>query len=200
MSKAKLGVLFIALCVFCACAPAMKSEIKVDPAFKGKLYSSFLILGFSDDYKQRKAFEYDLAEIMRKRGLKAVPSLAVLGDEHRITQDIIKAAAKKAKAQAVLMAYYAGAMEAEKPKAMGDGPDYDTLPSFFSGAGLYRGREDYSSGKKFIQLECNIYDVASEKQIVSGATKLKPAAGMKALTAELADIVLGNLKSKGMLP
>ena len=103
MIKAKTGVLLLLLCVVRGLRPGMKSEIKVDPAYRGKVYHSFMVLGFSDEYKQRKAFEYDMAEIMRKWGLKAIPSLSVVGDEHSINSSIIKAAAQKAKVQAVLM-------------------------------------------------------------------------------------------------
>ena len=148
MIKTKTISLLLLLGAFFACAPAMKSEIKVDPAYKGKVYKSFLVLGFSDDLKQRKSFEYEMAAIMNKWGLKAVPSLSVLGSEHRISSAIITGAAQKAKVQAVLMAYYAGSSEAERPKQRGDSPDYDTIPSFFGGGNFYRGREDYSTQKK----------------------------------------------------
>ena len=73
-------------------------------------------------------------------------------------------------------------------------------PLFSAGVNLYSGRGDYSTKKKYLQLECNVYDVADEKRIVSGVTRLKPVEGMKALTGELAEMVLGELKSNGMLP
>lgn len=182
------------------CATSRMQESYRNAQYKGGPIKSVLVLGMAKKFETRKSFEILFCNDLAKAGIKAEPSYKSLPKGTKLDGNLVKAAAEKLKMQTVMVVHYRGLeRKMQDPKTPPSGPDYSSLPYYVPSVYRYVNRSDYAPMKSYLQLECNLYDVASQELLWTGHSEILDPQNLNKLTDELSDLVVAQLRKDGLL-
>jgi hypothetical protein len=107
--KATLGIisgLIITIFLISSCASTGKERVPttwMDASYSGKPLESVLVVGFTDNLKNRKLFEDTFLQSFRDNRIRAHSSIEALGEGGKIDADSIKQAAEELGLETVLV-------------------------------------------------------------------------------------------------
>jgi hypothetical protein len=201
MKKWLLFTIILAALAASGCANSRMQESHKNAQYKGGPIKSVLVLGMAKKHKTREAFEILFSRDLAKAGIKAEPSYKNLPEGTKLDGNVVKAAADKLGMQTVMVVHYRGLeRKMQDPKTPHSGPDYSALPYYVPSVYHYVNRSDYSPTKSYLQLECNLYDTASQELIWTGHSEILDPGNLNKLTDDLAGLVVAQLKKDGLLP
>ena len=93
----------VMLAAMYGCATSELTNTWKDPKYGGGPVKKVMVVGISKQASVRRTFEDTFAEMLRAKGVEAVPSYTVVPEEGQMTEDKLRAAVKQSGADAVLI-------------------------------------------------------------------------------------------------
>lgn len=170
----------------------------------GAPFRRILVIGVLDNVADRTAFEHKFADRLGRRGIEAVPSVSVAGDD-KFDRERLEALVERTGTDAVLISDLTGVEEQEVHHP----PRTYTVPRTHYMGGYYgyyhtvweQVREPgYTSRHTVVRLETNLYVAADESLAWSARSRtLDPPSALDAMDSVI-DALIQDLAAKGLLP
>ena len=100
MSILRIAVLVAALC---GCATSELTNTWKDPKYHGAPVKKVMVVGISNQASVRRTFEDTFAEILRAKGVEAIPSHTVVAEDGQLAEGRLRAAVEQSGADSVLI-------------------------------------------------------------------------------------------------
>jgi len=194
-----LSILTIVAIAVTACATTKFTGVWTDEQYKGGPIKSIMIVGVSENQRNRNIFETAVAKAFTEQGVRAVKSIDTLGDKKPTEENVINAASAS-EVQAVLTTRLVGITEEQvyHPPTAYAAP----YPYYYHWNTYYPHMYDYSgyvSTYTNVNLETNIYDTAEKKLIWSAASETFNPQDVNDVVEELANKLVKELKSSKLI-
>jgi hypothetical protein len=98
------GILGAALVLLASCATSQLMSQQANPDYVGKPFKSVMVVAVTADDLLRRTFEDRMVALLGQRGLKAIPSYAVVGSRGRVEEAELRRAVTQSGAERVLVA------------------------------------------------------------------------------------------------
>jgi hypothetical protein len=186
-----------------ACAGTKFLSVWKDSAYSGGILQKILIVGVSDKLSNRRIFEDELAGQLKSHGTEAISSATVIPTMKEIDETVIKEAALKLKADAVLITHLEGVSE----KTVYHPPvyDYSANPGYNRFGYYYRSVHQhvytpgYVATYQYVRLENKLYETATEKLLWAATSETFDPDSVNAVVESLSKIVIKSLKESGLI-
>lgn len=204
----KLMSLFLVL-TLAACQAAKLTSVWSDDAYPDKPIKSALVVGITDNERDRRIFEDALAQQLMAHGVKATSSAALILKIAETSQESILAAAKKHGMQTILVTRTVGVEEQEvyyPPTygVQGDPflypPHYRSFGSYYRNAYEYVVTPGYTTKYTNVKLESNLYRADTGQLIWSSASELFDPRSVNEAVKNLGSVIAESLRNKGLVP
>ncbi len=198
-----LGSLFIIFLFFlAACASTKLTGVYKDRNYAGGYLKSVMIVGVSDNLKNRRLFEDSFAEQFKKTGIEAFSGVVVVQEGKKLNKETIKGAAEDLGAETVMVTHLVGIEE----KEIYVPPSYDVMPSHHDHLGTYyysvhqyANTPAYYIDHKYVRLESNLYETKTEKLIWSASSETLDPKSVNELIETLCKKVMKSLKDNNLI-
>lgn len=174
-----------------------------DPAYEGRSFSKFLVVGVDDDYVLRQLFEEELVAVLRSSGVEAVASHMQLVRSEPVNRDTVIAAVDRAGADAVLVTRLKSVDRQTQIK--GGREEMKVTRKDGSAFDLFRYDYDVLSDPEIITVTATVvittdlYAVAERAKIWSvDSTSFDNESAGEAMEAE-SDAIVAQLRRDGLL-
>jgi hypothetical protein len=185
-----------------SCAATKLTSVYKNPSYTDGSLTSILIVGFSDNLRNRQLFEDTFVNALNSRGINAVSSLTVIPKNTELTKESIKAAADQLKTDAVLITHLVGVEEKEIEHA----PVIVSMPSERYQFGPYVEtiyRDVYLPGNttqhEFVTLQNELYDTQTETLVWSAASEIMDPESVNKTIESLCEVVIKDLRKKNLV-
>jgi hypothetical protein len=175
MRTALLGLIMAG--VLASCAPTNLMTSWVDPQASGKKLENVLVIGVARNAPVRRQFEDGFARVLRSRQVGALTSYMQLPDPAAINDAAVRPIALKEKVTHVLIVRLVD-QKTVTTYAQSGPAYYGRYPAYYGGwPGYYNNgyamatRPGYAYETEYVNLETNVYDVATGKLVWSGLTE-----------------------------
>ena len=91
------------LAALCSCATSELTNTWKDPKYSGGPAKKIMVVGISNQASVRRTFEDTFADILKAKGVDAVPSHTLVPEDGQMTEDKLRAAVKQSGADGVLI-------------------------------------------------------------------------------------------------
>ena len=184
-----------------------------DPDYTGPKLQKVLVLGLFKEESQRRAFESAFVNQIDPTGKQAVAGYTLMPNmEDFDSKEEIKAAVEKAGADSVLITHFKGNIKKAREvpgrvEVIPDNPAYGYGGYRYGlGYGGYYGstyqtvyRDSFTTMDSIVQLDTQVFSVATEKPVWSGFTKsINPKSGEK-IIQELARLITTDMRKNGLI-
>ena len=175
-----------------------------DPSFKSLPFDDVLVMGVGNNPSRVRVFEQAFTEHLQAQGIRAQPSYELFTPEEQASKEDIEAAIKSRKIDAIIITRVLGV---DRKSTYTPGYTMATPGSMYyrDYYGLYTysygfyHSPGYTTTYDVVQLETNIYDVASGKLVWTGLTETVDPNDIEKEATELAKIVLRELTVRGLV-
>jgi hypothetical protein len=161
-----------------------------------------MVVGVSDNLKNRRLFEDTFVEQFKKVGIEAISSAVIIPKEKKLNTETIKESAESQEVESVLVTHLVGVEEKETYVP----PRYDYMPSRYHHLGPYYHSVDryvrtpgYYVKRKYVRLESNLYETKTEKLIWSASSETIDPKSVNAMIESLCQKVMGSLKTNNLI-
>lgn len=202
MGIALLGVIVAGVLSSCATTSLLTSW--VEPEARGKKLGNVLVIGVARNAVVRRQFEDSFAGVLRSRKIGALTSYAQLPDPAKIDEAAVKPIAVKEKITHVLIvrlvdrktvstyvppspAYYGGAYPGRYPAY------YGSYPAYYGTGYAAATSPGYTFDTEYVNLETNVYDIATGKLVWSGLTQTELGSRVQERIEEFIDVISGAM-------
>ena len=196
------SVFIIYLLFLAACASTKLTGVYKDRNYGGGYLKSVMIVGVSDNLKNRRLFEDTFVEQFKKTGIKAVSGVVVIQKEKKLNKETIKGAAENLGIETVLVTHLVGVEEKETYVP----PSYDYMPGrhnrfgpYYSSVHQYTHTPGYYIDHKYVRLESNLYETKTEKLIWSASSETLDPKSVNVLIESLCTKVIKSLKDNNLI-
>jgi hypothetical protein len=193
----------LAALLLAACTSTRLTESWINKDIKDYPYRDFLIIGIADDDLNRRLFEDNFVDALKKRGIEAEPSYRLLPDSAVINRDSVAEAIKGKNIDAVLVTHMVSIdQETVYRQSMDYMPTqgyYNGLYNYYPHVYTYVNAPGYYTTHEIVKLETNVYDVASEKIAWSAQSRSFAPDSAKEVIDELTKLVISDLEDKGII-
>ncbi len=199
-------VIAIPVCLLLiSCAATKLTHVWTDEAYHGAPFSDVLVVGVSDQERIRRSFEDKFVKQLKKIGIEAVASVAVIPSDKKLEKEAIASAVEKSEVDAVLIIHLLGVDKEEiyhPPSTY-----YHPAPYYYGGYYGYYGNvysyvhsPGYYTDNVKVLLETNMYEVDTEKLIWSGKSETLDPKSKKEVIDSVIKVVIKNLQKNKLLP
>ena len=198
MSTLRIAVLVAALC---GCATSELTNTWKDPKYHAAPVKKVMVVGISNQASVRRTFEDTFAEMLRAKGVEAVPSHTVVPEDGQLAEGRLRAAVEQSGADSVLITRMverqtdAQAVPAPTPV----GAYRRTYSSYYSGAWL--GHYEPVSVQEFHYLvtETTLFVLAHAEPVWSGTTRTMESQDIRGATEGFAKPMIAAMKKEGVI-
>jgi hypothetical protein len=196
-----LGYLFSFIFLIISCAGTELTQKQVDEAYKGKPVSNILVIAITGNEDSRRSFERKFVAQLKSAGVEAISSeeaIPMPADLELKKEAIIKAV-NQFKNDAVIITHL---ISKEEKEALSRSDAVQSYYGFYHSRymGSYAHDPGYSSTKKTVLLETNLYDVKTEKLIWSGQSKTISRDSKDQIINDVIKVVINELQKNKLIP
>jgi hypothetical protein len=183
----------IILLVTTSCATTKLSSVWKDSTYTGGVLKKVMVVGLSDNLRNRKMFEEVFTKAFRDNGLEAIPSLSVILLAKDLNRDTIKDEAERRGIDAILVTHLSDIKEEEV--------HYEPLDYEIYFYQYYRKVQQYDYAPqsytqiKDVQMKSNLYETKTEKLIWSASSETIDPKSVNEVIGSLCKAVLESLRS-----
>ena len=204
-------VLITAATLVAACSATNVTAVWKDGAYRGRPGKVFVYAMLKKQTNRRIA-EDEFVNHFRSRGIDAVPSYAIFPGGEPVKKEVLD---EKLKAQGygtLLLMQLTGSKKepVQVPGTviyhpMGTGM-YQPAPYYRTWSGYYnRGytmiySPSYTTEEEYIMAEANLYDVATEKLILTVATETKVGGNVEKTTKAYVAVIMDVMRNQKLVP
>ena len=186
-----------------ACAPTKLTKVWKDSDYTGGTLKSVMVVGISENQKNRKLFEQYFAGQFQENGVKAYTCAAVVSPDKESNKDAIKNQAERLGVDAVLVTHVVGVEEKEDyiapTTAYIPGPERQYLGRHYSTVYNYAHQPGFSIKSQNVRLENNLYETKTEKLIWSSSSETFNPQSVNEIIESLCKVVMKSLRESNLL-
>jgi hypothetical protein len=190
----------VLLAVF-GCADTQLTQVWKSETYKGGPLQKILVVGISENLKNRTLFEQTFVARLQEQAPKSVSCLSVIPADKGLKTEDIQAKAKELGMEAYLVTHLVG-----KEKKVVDSSLYRPYPDYYSHFGSYYTTVDQytrypgsMAEHEFVRLETRLYDVRTDELIWSSASESIDPESAKEVIDSLCLLVIKDLTDKNLL-
>lgn len=200
---ASLAVAVLAMATLAACSSTSLKEAWTDPEYKGQPLKRVLVIGVTENVRNRRAFEDAMVSAFRGRGVEAISSATISPPSMEIDEDMLRAKVKELNADAVLVTRMVG-VEKETIYTPGTStytraPRYYSFHDYYSTAYQAVYEPGYIREYDVVKLESNLYESREEKLIWSVASSSFAPQSAQEVINELSKIIIEDMARNGLV-
>jgi len=206
MNRKTINFMILSM-IFIILSACSASSVRLHSVWRDSNYSSgyikkVLVVGVSDNERNRKLFETEFSNRFESQLVKAVSSAELIPLDSDLTKENIKKKAIEVEADSVFVTHLVSVEEKEvynPPEYRSDftpiqfGPYYTSVHDYVVMPGYY-------SQHKYVKLESNLYDTQSEKLIWTAQSEIIDPQSVEKEIKSLCDAVMKNLKKNELIP
>ena len=187
----------IILIVTTACATTKLTSVWKDSAYTGGVLEKVMVVGLSDNLRNRKMFEEVFAKEFKDNGIEAIPSFSAILLAKDLNRDTIKDEAEKRGIDAILVTHLSDIKEKEV--------QYEPLDYEIYFYKYYRKVKQYDSAPQSytrvedVRMKSNLYETKTEKLIWSASSETVDPESVNEVISSLCKAVLESLRSHKLI-
>ena len=187
----------IILIVTTSCATTKLTSVWKDSAYTGGVLEKVMVVGLSDNLRNRKMFEEVFVKEFKDNGIEAIPSFSAILLAKDLNRDTIKDEAERRAIDAILVTHLSDIKEKEVP--------YEPLDYEISFYRYYRKVKQYDHAPqsytqvKDVRMKNNLYEAKTEKLIWSASSESVNPESVNEVISSLCKAVLENLRSHKLI-
>jgi hypothetical protein len=190
-----------------SCANTKITQSWTDPDNK-KVYKDLLVIGVAESEQNRRIFETQFIQKLRKDGIEAVASYTLLDSTVEINRNTVTNAIKGLDIDGVIITHLVSDKEESvyRPGTVVNAGGYGGYGGY--GRGMYGYNSyvnSYVSTPGYYQsvqtyvLETNLFDVETEKLIWSARSRTFAPDSVDELIVDLVELIVTNLEEKNLI-
>ncbi len=184
------------------CASTTVTGVWSDENYKQTPIQSIMVIGVAENVRNRNIFESDMAAEFEKRGVKAIPSAKVLGDQE-ITKENVVQAAEKSQVQTVLVTRLVGTKQEQvyhPPTSYGvPDPYYRRWDSYYPHMYDYAYTPGYMATYTNVVLETSVFAVKERSLIWSAASETFEPQNINEEIKKLSEILVRKMRESKLV-
>jgi hypothetical protein len=200
MRKPGIGIALLCA-VLSSCATTSLLTSWVDPEASGKKLGNVLVVGVARSAAARRQFEDGFARVLKSRQIGAVTSYVQLPDPGAIDEAAVKPIALKERVTHVLIVRLVDRKTITSyvpPSVTYYGPAYypryyRTWPGYYSAGYAAATSPGYTYDTVYVNLETNVYDVATGRLVWSGLTQTELGSRVQQQIEEFIEVISGAM-------
>jgi len=205
----KLTLLPLGVVLLNACQTAKLTSVWSDETYPYKPIKSALVVGITDNERNRRIFEDTLGQQLKSRGVNAISSATLMAQINESAQNAILGKAKEQGMQAILVTRTVGIEEQQvyyppTTGIQGDPflypPHYRQFGSYYRNAYEYVVTPGYTAKYKNVKLESNLYRTDTGQLVWSSASEIFDPNSVNEAVNSLSTVIAESLRSKGLIP
>jgi len=190
-----------------SCANTKISQSWVEPD-NNKVYKDLLIIGVSDSQQNRRAYETNFAEQLRKIGIEAEASYKLIRSDQTINRETVKKAIAGLDIDGVIVTHVLAVDEetvyrptVEYPVMYGGygGAYYGGLYTYYPHVNTYVTSPGYYTTHQTYTIETNLYDVGTEELIYSAHTRTFAPDSVEEVIVDLTNLIIKDMLDKKLI-
>lgn len=180
-----------------ACASTSLDLTWQDPTYEGRPFTKVLVVGSTDNAEHRRLFEDAVVDELKRRGVPAVASYAVIPSERDVTRDTAVEAAGTLGADCVISTRLirVETKSAQVPVGAPGAGDMERDRVHAPMEPRTTVRQDY----RVATLESNLFDARTGKMVWWGRSSAFLTADLSRLSREVGATIVKSLKSAKLL-
>ena len=196
-----LSTALFSLALF-GCASTTITGVWSDENYKQIPIQSVMVIGVAENVRNRNIFESAMVTEFEKKGVKAIPSAKVLG-EQEINKENVVAAAEKSQVQTVLVTRLVGTKEEQvyhPPTSYGvPDPYYRRWDSYYPHMYDYAYTPGYMATYKNVVLETSVFDVKERHLIWSAASETFEPQNINEEIKKLSEVLVRKMRDSKLV-
>ena len=200
-------VMTIPVCLLLiSCASTKLTDVWTDEAYHGSPFSTVLVIGVSDQQRVKRSFEDKFVNQLKKIGIEAIASSAVISSNKKLEKKDIVSAVEKSGVDAVLITHLLG-VDKEKKYHPPSSTYYHRSAPYYGGYYRYYGNvysyvnsPAYYTNHVTVLLETNMYAVDTKKLIWSGKSETWNPESDSEVIDSVIKLVIKNLQKDKLIP
>ena len=202
--KNRLLNLFVltSLLLMIACAPTKFASVWKNDSYTGGPLKSVMVVGVSENLKNRKMFEDVFTEKFKKTGTDAVPSYSAILTFKDLNKDRVLNEAEKLGINTILVTQLLGV---EEENVFYDPLDYDpykgraALGRHFAGASKYAHSMESYTKMESVRLLTNLYQRETEELLWTSVTETLRPESVKEVIDSLSSAIMQSLRKNKLV-
>lgn len=188
-----------------ACANTKITQSWTEPTNK-KVYKDLLIIGIAESEQNRRVYETQFIEVLKKHGVESVPSYTLIKSDQKIDKNTVTKAIEGLEIDGVIVTHMTSVNEETVYRPGSSYGSYGGYP--YSGRSLYgyyphvntyvRSPGYYTTHETYV-LETNLYDVETEALVWSARSRTFSPESVDELIVDLVDLLVVNLEEKNLI-
>ena len=187
-----------------ACASTTITDSWKNPAYKGGVFHSLLVVGVTDSPTNRRIFEEEFSRTLRDAGVNAIASYTLIPQNGKLDERTLKDAVRSQGLEGVLMTRL---VRREKEtvydttryaSAYAPNPNPDRLYGYYSTAWPRYGTPEVREYESVV-LETTLWNAADSELVWTGTTSTFAPSRVQSATAGFAKVMIDALKERNLI-
>jgi hypothetical protein len=193
------GFLFSFVFLIISCAGTELTYKQVNEAFKGKPVFDILVIAITGNEDSRRSFEQRFVAQLKSAGVEAISSedAIPMPADLKLKKETILSAVKQFENDAVIITHLID--KGDKEVHTRGSQTSKGFYGFYLMGHNYAYDPGYSSTRKAIRLETNLYDVKTEKLIWSGQSKTWSKDSKNEIINDVIRVVINDLQNNKLI-
>jgi hypothetical protein len=193
------GYLFSFVFLIISCAETELTHKQVNEAYKGKPVSDILVIAITGNEDTRRSFERKFVARLESIGVEAISSedAIPMPADLELKKETILNAVNQFESDAVIITHLID--KEDKEVYTRGGHPHRGYYGFYRSRYRYAHSPGYSSTRKTLLLETNLYDVKTEKLIWSGQSKTWSKDAKYQIINDVIKVVINDLQKNDLI-
>jgi len=190
------------LLLMIACAPTKFASVWKNDSYTGGPLKSVMVVGVSENLKNRKMFEDVFTEKFKKTGTDAVPSYSAILTFKDLKKDRVLNEAEKLGIKTILVTQLLGVKEEYVHYEPLDYDPYRGRTAFgrhFSGPDQYAHSSVTYTKMENVRLQTNLYQRETQELIWNSVTETLRPESVKEVIDSLSSVIMKNLRTNKLV-
>jgi hypothetical protein len=186
-----------------SCSPTELKSTWKDKDYTGGNFKTIMIVGVSENLKNRKLFEDTFVKRLKSIGVEAVASYTITPPSKKLDKETIKAAAQKTRVEAVLVTHLVGVEKKDvyvppisHPAPYGRHYQFD---NYLRSVVDYVHEPGYYTQQEYVKLESNLFETGTEKMIWSTTSETIEPRSLGEVIDSLCKAVIKSLRDHHLI-
>jgi len=184
--------------VFQGCATSRFTDVWSDPGYTGGPVKSVVVVGVSDKAEQRRLFENNFSQELKKLGVNAVVSETILPAAKQANKEEATEIIRNSGSQAAIVTRVIS-LDTINGSVEGR-PEYDSGARFSSANAIVYVPPSQSYQYRVVKIETSLYDLATEDCIWRGISEAVDPNNVDFLIDSIIKTVIKDMQNKKLLP
>jgi hypothetical protein len=199
-----VAAVILALTITVSCADTKLTSVWMDRDYRGGVLRNAMVIGVTENERNRRIFEDLFVEALAASDVDAVASASVFPVDRDLDASTVKKKAESMGIDAVVVTHLAGVVEKQvyhppTTTAISYPDHYYRYDAYYHAVNTYVTQPGYYQKYKYVRLETNLYETASEKLVWSGASETLESGGANAMIKGVVDVIVKDWRSQGLL-